>query len=207
MKEILPASKSIPAWQMEQARKIHRACLCVQAAAARGEKISKYIRRTARRYNGRKLKSDSERLLQLSAQTLRRHFGVWKRGGQVAAALLPRYTPRRSVFTAPILIRFVNFITSRPQPSMQEAWREFAKRGGNFGPGRRAGKPLKITYGQLQYSFPAAKFYLLRAQEKAMETAQANADALQQKFIAEICERFPARPPRRRVKRETDFQI
>jgi hypothetical protein len=66
---------------------------------------------------------------------------------------------------------------------------------------------LKITYGQLQYSFPAANFYLLRAQQKAMETAQANADALQQKFIAEIRERFPARPPRRRVHRETDFQI
>ena len=205
--KILPAASKIPDWHHERALRLHRICNSVTTRAARGERKRKLVQWFAWYWAGRFFTCDRRRPLNFTISTIHRALRIWKRGGQVAAALLPRYTPRRSVFTAPILIRFVNFIASHPQPSMKEAWRKFTRRGGNFGPGRRAGKPLKISYGQLRYAFPAAKFLRLRAQQKAMEAAQVNADALQQGFIAEICERFPIRPPRRRVKREADFQI
>jgi hypothetical protein len=197
----------LPKWQIERANRLHRICSSITTRTARGQNKRKLVQWFAWYWKCRSYKCDPSRPLHFSVGVINRALRTWEHGGQVPSALLLKYTPRRSVFTSPMLVRFVNFIANCPQPSMKEAWRKFARRGGNFGPGRRAGKPLKITYGQLQYSFPAANFYLLRAQQRAMETAQANADALQRKFIAEICEWFPDRPPRRRIKRETDFSI
>jgi hypothetical protein len=207
MKRILPASKSIPAWHRERALRLHRICTSIITRAERGEKKRKLVQWFVWYWKGRSYKCDPRRQLEFSTSTIQRALTIWNRGGQVAAALLPRYTPRRSVFTAPILIRFVNFITARPQPSMKAAWQKFAARGGNFGCGRRSGKPLKITYGQLHYNFPAAVFREIRAQHRAIETAQSKLDEARFKAIADIVARFPARPPRRRVKRETNFEI
>ncbi|HTX21463.1 MAG TPA: hypothetical protein VMD27_06365 [Candidatus Aquilonibacter sp.] len=205
--KILRPSNQIPAWQRERAARLHRICSSISTRAMRGEKRRKLVQWFVRYWNGRFYKCDPRRPLKFSASTILRALRIWKRGGQVAAALLPQYKPRRSVFTAPILIRFINFIAIHPQPSMKAAWKEFSRRGGNFGSGRRSGKPLKISYGQLRYAFSAETFNEIRAQHKAIETADARLDEARFNAIAEITARFPARPPRRRVRRETNFEI
>ena len=203
----LHASKSIPAWHRERAERLHRICNSITSCSSRGERKRKIIQWFVWRYKSRFYKCEPSRPLNFTRSTIERALRIWKRGGQVAAALLPQYKPRRSVFTAPMLIRFVNYISSQPQPTMKAAWKGFTARGGNFGCGRRAGRPLKITCGQLRYNFPAGTFREIRAQHKAIETAQARLDGTRFKAIADITNLFPARPPRYRMKRETDFQI
>jgi hypothetical protein len=106
MKNLL-SSCSIPVWQLERSRKIHRACLCIQAALTRGEKITKALRRVSRRYHQRTLKSDPTRRIQLSAQTR------------------PPYIPR------PLMIRFVEFCAGNRLASVRAAWQTFSTRGQN----------------------------------------------------------------------------
>jgi hypothetical protein len=201
-------SQTIPVWHRERAERLHRICVSISTRTARGKgKQRKLIQWFAWYWKDRCYKCEPSRPLRFTQSTIKRALRCWQRGGQIAAVLLPQYKPRRSVFTAPMLIRFVDYIARQPQPTLKTAWEKFAARGGNFGFGRRADKPLKISYGQLQYNFPAAVFGAIRAQHKAMETAQAKLSQLQFKAVAEITNKFPARPPRRRVKRETDFQI
>ena len=203
----LHASNSISAWHRERAERLHRICNSIASRSSRGDRKRKIIQWFVWRYKSRCHKCEPSRPLKITRSAIERALRIWKRGGQVAAVLLPQYKPRRSVFTAPMLIRFVDFIARQPEPNLKTAWEKFAARGGNFGCGRRSGKPLKISYGQLQYNFPGAISREIRAQHKAIETAQATLDETRFKAIADITSRFPARPPRRRIKRETDFQI
>lgn len=203
----LQVSKSIPAWQRERAERLHRICSSIAVRHAHGEKKRKLIQWFAWYWKDRFYRCEPARPLRFTKSTIERALRIWKRGGQVAAALVPQYQPRRSVFTAPMLVRFVNYISSHPQPTMKAAWEKFAARGGNSGYGRRAGRPLKISYGQLQYNFSAAIFREIRAQHKAIEAAQARLQETRFKAIANITNLFPDRLPRRRVKREITFEI
>lgn len=194
-------------WQREREQILHRACQGVQMRIVHGEKSRAAFRSIARSRNGRPFRCDSNRRLALAESTFRAHYRKWKRGGEVPAAFRLHYRPRHSVFTAPMLIRFVNFFVNHPHSSMREAWEKFARRGGNAGIGWRAGKPLKISYSRVRYNFPAANFHQVRAHQEVIKTAEKNVAVLQQKLVAEIAVRFPERPPRLRVRRETDFQI
>ena len=198
--------KQIP-WQTERANKLNRACQCVKAAILRGENISKAIRCVARSYDGRMFKSDPARRLALSAATLRRLWDMWKRGGEVPAAFKLHYRARRPFIPAPLLVRFVEFCASNHLASMKTAWDKFSARGGSFGRGQHASKPLTISYGQVCYHFRAADFYLMQGEQKTIQSAQTRLAQLRLKVIADVRHRLPDRPPRRRVKPETDFQI
>jgi hypothetical protein len=182
---LLHSSKLIPAWHRERAERLHRICNSIASRSSRGERKRKIIQWFVWRYKSRCYKCEPSLPLNITRSAIERSLRIWKRGGQVAAALLPQYKPRQSVFTAPMLIRFVNYISSEPQPTMKAAWKRFTARGGNFGCGRRAGKPLKISYGQLRYNFPAAIFREIRAQHKAIETAQATLDETRFKAIGQ----------------------
>ena len=205
--KILPASKSIPAWQTERARKLHRACQSLQAAIARGETKSKALRRVARNFNGRKFKSDPARHMTLSAGSLRRLFKVWQRGGEVPSALIIQYRPRRPAIPAPLLVRFTEFCSSTRHPQMLAAWQKFSARGGSFGRGRHAHKPLKISSGQVRYHFPVAGFYLMQSKLKAIATAQTELAATRLKIIADIRRRLPARAARKPDGKQPEYQI
>ena len=161
----------------------------------------------AKVHNGRAFKCDPKRHLSLSGKTLQREFAIWKRGGELPAAFTLQYRPRRPAIPAPVLVRFANFCASGRQPSMKAAWDKFAARGGNFGRGQHASKPLKISYGQLCYHFPAPDFYLMQGELKAIQAAQTKLAQLRLKVIADIRRRLPDRVPRRRVKKDLDFQI
>ena len=200
MKRILPASKSIPAWQRERAKKIHRACLCIQNAVARGEKISRYIRRTSRRYNGRKLKSYPLHQLMLCPGTLRRWWDIWKRNGRVPAALYLKFRARPPYVPRPLLMRFVEFCASNRLPSVKAAWRKFSALNRNHA-------AREISYSMVCYHFSADVFYLMQKLLKLTETAQTTLDQVKLAAVTNIAARLPERPPRRRARRETDFQI
>jgi hypothetical protein len=206
MKSLL-ASKLIPAWQIERERKLHRACLSVQAAIQRGEQKLRFIRRVARRCNNRNFRSDPARRMALTAGTLLRLFRVWQKNGEVPSAFRLNYTKRSPIITAPVLIRFIEFSTRQQFPSMKSAWQKFSARGGNFGCGRRSNKPVKISYGMARYYFPAAKFSKLQEQLEKIAQAQNTLAWLRLDFQAEIITLLPERAPRRRVKKESDFQI
>jgi hypothetical protein len=205
--KFLPASKSIPAWQTERANKLHRACLSLQQAISCGETKSKALRRVARNFNGRKFKSDPARHMALCAGSLRRLFKVWKRGGEVPSALIIQYRPRRAAIPAPLLVRFTDFCSRTRHPHMLAAWQKFSARGGSFGRGRHAHKPLRISYGQVRYHFPVAGFYLMQSKLKAIATAQTELGATRLGIIADIRRRLPDRTARKPAPAQSDFQI
>jgi hypothetical protein len=207
MKLSLQTTSQIPAWQAERANKLHRACNSVQTRLNHGERKRKAFRRVAKYHNGRAFKCNPKRHLSLSEQTLRRAFAKWKRGGEVPSAFRFRYQPRRPTIPAPVLVRFAGFCASIPMPSVRAAWQKFSARGGAFGRGQHASKPLKISYGQLCYHFPATDFYLMQGELKAIQAAQMKLAQLRFKAIADIRRRLPDRSPRRRVKKELNFQI
>ncbi len=195
------------AWQIERAAILHRACQGIRAAVSSGKGIQRKICQVSRRLNGRPFKCDPSRRLCLSAQTMRRVWDAWRRGGEVPAARRLQYRVRRPRLSASLLIRFADFCSRVQQPSLKAAWQNFAARGGNFGRGRRAGNPLKITYGQICHHFPAAVFYRMKQHLKTIQAEQVALGGLRLKTNAEIRERLPDVPARPRVKRETDFQI
>jgi hypothetical protein len=106
-----------------------------------------------------------------------------------------------------LLIRFLEFCASKRLRSLKAAWQEFSARPGVFARGRRAARPPQITYGVLRYHLNACRFYEFQAQLKTIESAQMVLAALRVQSVAEIRARLPDRAPRRRVKRENDFQI
>src|ERR1039458_8584455 len=194
-------------WHRELANKLQSACKSVQTRISRGERKQKAFRRVAKYHDGRSFKGDPKRHLSLSEGTLRHLFAKWKRGGEVPSAFRFRYQPRRSAITAPVLIRFIDYSARQQFPSMKSAWQKFSTRGGNYGCGRRSNKPLKITYGMARYFFPAAKYSQLQEQLEKIDQAQDTLAGRRLDFQAEIITLLSARPPRRRVKKESDFQI
>ncbi len=196
-----------PARQAERANRLHRICGSIAARAARGEKKRRLIHWFAWYSRGRCYKCDPSRQLRFSISTIQRAFYLWKKGGQVAAALLQHYKPRRPAIPAAVLVRFAEFCGSQPLPSIKAAWLKFAARGGSFGRGLHASKPLKISYGQLRYNLPAADFYLIQAQLKAIQTAQTKLAQERLRIVADIRRRLPDRLPRRRVKKELLWEI
>lgn len=201
------STNPIPAWQLARAKILQRACQRIRAAVAAGKPIQRTIRRVARSLDGRAYRGDPARRLKLSAKTLRRAWDNWNRGGQVPAAFKLNFNPRRKFIPAPVLMRFAEFCASRPLPSLADAWRKFSARGGSFGHGRRAAGPLAVSYFVLSQHFPAAVFYQLQAELKAIRTAQMNLGRLKLKAIADIRARLPDRPPRRRMNRGNTFEI
>ena len=161
----------------------------------------------AKYHNGRAFKCDPKRRLSLSEQTLRRTFARWKLDGEVPSAFWIQYKHRPSALTAPVLIRFIEFSARQQFPSMKSAWEKFSTRGGNCGCGRRSNKPVIISYGMARYYFPAAKFSKLQEQLEKIDQAQNTLAWLRLEFQAEIITLLPERAPRRRVKKESDFQI
>jgi len=203
----LPASKSIPAWQAERAKKLQRACQTIKAAIQRGEKISRAIRRAARSRSGRTYKSDPSRRMALSTATMRRMWDIWKRGGEIPAAFKLNYHVQPSAVPAAVLERFVISCSGLPQPSLAAAWRQFSARGRGLWTGRRPARRLKISDDQIYHYFPAAKFYLMQAQLRAVENALVELARLRFEAIAEIRRRLPTPPPRPRLKPATTFEI
>jgi hypothetical protein len=207
MKKTIHFSRTVPAWQIERARKLHRACLSLQSAIQRGETKSKALRRVARNFTGRKFKSNPARHMALSAGTLRRLFRVWQRGGEVPSALIIQWRSRRTTIPAPLLVRFADFCSRTRQPNLRAAWQKFCAHGGSFGRGRRARKSLRISYGQVRYHFPVAGFYLMQSKLKAIATAQTEMGALRLAIAADIRRRLPDRPARKPAILQPEYQI
>jgi hypothetical protein len=206
MKKSLQTTNQIPAWQAERAKRLHRICSSIEARVARGEKKRRLIQWFAWYWKGRSYKCDPSRPLRFSRCTIERAFHLWKKGGQIAASLRVHYQPRRTILTAPILERFIDFCASRPLPSMKAAWLQFLSRAGHFGLGWRSKRRQRISLGMVRYHWPASKFHALQASLKAMDSEKIALARRCLEFKSEIRNRLPDRQ-RRRVKRETDFQI
>jgi hypothetical protein len=142
----------------------------------------------------------------MSPKSLRRFWDAWKSRGELPAAFA-WHQPRRRFVPASLLIRFAEFCASHAQPSLSAAWRTFSARGGSFGQGRRAGKPLQISYFLLNQHFPAAAFYQMQSELKAIGAAQTRLGQVKLNAIAEIRRRLPDREPLQRLKRQPNFEI
>ena len=199
--------RPLSAWQLERAALLHRACKSVQWRINHGQRKRKAFRRVSNYLNGRSFRCDPKRHLALTEGTLRRLFAKWKHGGEIPAAFKLNYHVRQPSIPAPVFVRFAEFCASQPLPSVRAAWENFCRRRGSFGRGMRARKPLKISYNQLRYNFPAADFYLMQAEIRARAVSNIKQAQLLSKIIVGIRQRLPERPPRRRIKREADFQI
>lgn len=208
MNAFLQSSNQLPAWQVERAAILQRACRSLKGRRERGESLERAGKIVARRYDGMTLKCDPARTLQLKHKTLRRLFRLWVRRGESPEVFRLNYVHgRQSVFTSPILTRFLQFIVDCPQPSLAIAWKKFSERGGNWGPGRRAGKPLKPTYYQIRWALPTSLFYQIRTEQKAIATAKARIGTIQAEADAAIRAKYPEQPLRKRMRPGPNFQI
>jgi hypothetical protein len=194
MKNPRPSSNQLPAWHMERAQKLQRACERIRAAVASGEPLQKTIRRVARSLNGRPYRCDASRRLALSPKTLYRVWYAWRHGGEVPAVFKLNYFVRPSSVPASVMIRFVVYCAGIPQKSrsLAKAWLEFSK----------LGKPVKISLDQVYHYFPAAEFHQMQEQFEAIVTASFELDRLRHKNIASIKDRLPAPPVRLHKKNE-----
>ncbi|HEX3627267.1 MAG TPA: hypothetical protein VH280_17815 [Verrucomicrobiae bacterium] len=208
MRTFLQSTKQIPAWQRERDGILQRACRSLKGRRERGECLERAGKIVARRYDGLAFKCDPERKLRLNHKTLRHLFREWTHNGESSDVFRLNYIHgRQSVFTSPILTRFLQFIIDRPQPSLASAWKKFSQRGGNWGPGRRAGKPLTPTYYQIRWALPTSLFYQILAEQKAIAAAQARIEKIQAVADAALRAKYPEHPPRKRMRRSPDFQI
>lgn len=198
---------NLPLWQREREQLLKRVCLSVQKRIENGMGFLRAVQAAAKLFQGRQFKSDPSRKLRLSKKTLIRIFYAWD-GGMMPAAFRLKYVyGRQSVFTSQMLTRFIQFIIDRPQPSLAVAWRKFSELGGNWGPGRRGGKPLRPSYFQIRWALPTSLFYQIRAEQKAIAAARATLEKLQTEADATVRAKYPERPPRKRMRRQPDFQI
>lgn len=196
----LPASNSIPAWQIERAAKLQRACLCIKGAIQRGEKIRKAIRRTSRRYHGRPFKAGLKHRMALTPATLRRLYDAWQQAGEKPSAFRLGYSARPPYLPRKLMLRFAAYCAANRLPSVRVAWLKFSSRPQN-------GRAQEFTYGQVTYSFTAANFYRMQEQLRLIEQAQAELDRIRLLAGAEITDRLPLNPPRRRIEPGNGFQI
>ena len=195
------SQNSTPAWQVERAQRLQRACRSIETRLARGEQNRRAFRRVAKYQHGRPFRCDPSRTMRLSEGTLRYLFPRWKNGGKVSAAFQLHYRPRISAIPAPVLVCFAEFCANNRLRSLASAWAQFSKSV------RIAGKPLQFTYYQVRYEFTAANFYLLQHHVAALRTAQTVLAKQRLDIISKIRSRLPDRRPRQRVKREIAPQI
>lgn len=188
--KILQPTISIPAWQIDRACILHRACVRIAQAVEAGELISDVVHRVAGRIRGRRYHSQPDRRLDLSDVTLKRHYLKWQRLGKSADAFKLNYKPRRSRIPALVLVRFVEFCASKRIATIKDAWRQFQSRPGV---GRCNITAQKISLAQVYYFFPAQAFYQIQAHLKNIETEQTTIAALRLNAIAKIRERIPDR--------------
>jgi hypothetical protein len=179
MKPLL-ASKSLPAWQIERAEKLQRACQTIKAAIQRGEKISKTIQRVSRRLHGRSYKSDPARRIALAPGTLRCMWDKWKLGGEIPTAFILKYYTQKQYIIRPLLLLFLEFCLANRSASVRQAWQKFSKN-------KRYSRQVSgISYAQVLSRFPVADFYLAQAQLQAIEAANGELDKIRFHAIAHI---------------------
>lgn len=194
----------MPGWFKERADRLHRICCSIDSRSRRGEKLRRLVYWFAWNSKGKSYKCDSERPLNFTRGVIRRALYTWRLGGQVPAALIPRYKSHGSKLTALPIIRIVDFLTACPQPTLKAALTRFTALGGR---GRGGIRPLKISYDQLRRHLPASLFRKVRIEQRALAVASKNLNALRIGAIADIRERLPDRQPRPRAKCGNDFQI
>jgi len=194
MKPLL-ASNSLPAWQTERVEKLHRACLSVQSAVNRGEYVSRAIYHVSRRLNGRPYKCDPSRRMALANSTMRAIWDTWRKDGMVPAALRLNYYSGNRIIYAPLLIRFLNFCAEWHWKTYKAAWAAFC-----------VCENQKLSYGTLLRYLPEKCFKEFRRRHKSICRAQLEISRLRERYIAEIRERLPDRPPCRFRNRESDVQ-
>jgi len=200
------ASNPTSNWQAERAKTLQRACLSIRAAIQRGEPIGRSIHRVAKCYHGRPFKSDPARCLALSSKTLRRHWDLWRRNGELPAAFKLKSSARPSAMKAHVLIRFVNFCAAARHKSMRAAWLEFSSRPGFVGqPGEKNCR--MPNYDMARRGFPVADFRFMQGRLKAIQSAQIDLAKMRLGLETLIRERQSDQASRRRIHQRSDYQI
>jgi hypothetical protein len=80
-----------PPWQRERARRLHRICSSIEQRVEHGQGLLRAVRRFARYYAGRHYRSERQRALQFSAQTILRCYYLWRSKGRTAEALVLKH--------------------------------------------------------------------------------------------------------------------
>jgi len=194
-------------WQREREKRLHQICSRIKARLANGQSLNKACRVFSRRWSGKPFKSDPSRRYALNVSSVYRHYRAWLRAGELPSAFRLKFFPTSRRIPATVLVRFVELCAKQEFPSFRAAHQAFCRRGGNSGPGRCNGHRLKLGYHSLYWNLPKSCFAEFKHCWKTIRQAQRKIAELRFGLIAEIRARVPDRPPRRRVKREVDFQI
>ena len=197
------AAQSIPAWQSERARQLHTLFARVSAACQNGRGLSKSFQRFARRWSGKPFKSDSAKRWAVSSQSLYQHWRRWRRGGQVESALFLKYVTPGPAIPQWVVVRFHAFVCKREFPNFRAAWDTFCARGcpAQFGCKPRHAR-IPVTYQQLRYNYSTATFRESQRLQGAIKDAERAFNWFRLRVDAEIRERLPVKPQRRRCTRE-----
>ena len=205
VKKSLFSKTSNSGWQREHGEIIHQTCLRVKKLVAAGHPIQKTIRRVARGLNGKPFKCDPSRRLKLSPQSLRRWWDIWRRGGEVAAAVRLKFAAFIKPVPVQVLRRFVEYCGQRCHRSLSDAWRSFLARGTRVGRGRGVRMPVEVSDYQLRKYIPTPVFKTLQSALKDVEAAEARLQEVKFAAIQGVLNQVPTRPTRQRA--EMNFSI
>ncbi len=127
------------------------------------------------RWNGKPLRKNPSRRLQLGRKTLYRLYRQWQRNGQVPSAFYRNYNMRDAASRLALLVRFIEFVADHDFNSFKEAWQAFCKQVSNRGCGLVFGKPLERHYGVVRWNLPPGFFSGVKRKRKVMARSTARA--------------------------------
>ena len=79
-------------WQQERAARLHQACTLLAARLKQGDTLHRAAVRVVRLWNGKPLRADATRNLQLGYSSLLRHYYLW-RGVRTPEAFALKFAP------------------------------------------------------------------------------------------------------------------
>lgn len=198
-----PRTLLLPAWQVERARRLHKQFQKTRAALDCGQSLHKALRPWARLWQNRCYSCDPNRKCAFSLPTLLRLYRMWKIGGETPEAVRLRFEGLKSRVPASLVLRFAKFCAQRPFANYTAAYQAFSERTKRVRR-RRGHQPLRASYGQMLYTFPAEWFKKIQAQVKA----RADADRmLGQLLLAIAVETSARRGPRRRRRSREELSL
>jgi hypothetical protein len=152
-------SRTIPAWQVERANRLHRKFKRCESAMQRGKSLNSCFRYFAWYWSGEHYRSDPSKLVRFSRGSLRRLFYQWRKHGCTPECLYLRFSAGRRALSVSALLAFVEFCTANQFPSLQLALKGFRK--------THAGPLAHFSYRSVYRYFPGYRFRRIQAALRA----------------------------------------
>ncbi|MDB6023326.1 MAG: hypothetical protein JWQ04_3183 [Pedosphaera sp.] len=130
MSTVTTPSISVPQWQLERCRRLHRICRNIEGRIQRGQSLRKSVRWFTWYWASRFYRCDKTSPAKFCAQTLLRIYYQWRDNGKSPDAIALRYRGTRPKLSPDALQRFLNAAIVGDARSFKAAWQRMDPRTG-----------------------------------------------------------------------------